>query len=44
MPKLSVSVDHVATVRQARRATVPDPVQAAMLAELGGAGGITVGV
>ena len=42
MPKLSVSVDHVATVRQARRATVPDPVQAAMLAELGGAGGITV--
>jgi len=42
MPKLSVCVDHVATVRQARRAAVPDPVQAAMLAELGGAGGITV--
>ncbi len=42
MPQLSVSVDHVATVRQARRSAVPDPVQAAMLAELGGAGGITV--
>jgi pyridoxine 5-phosphate synthase len=35
-------VDHVATVRQARRADVPDPVAAAVLAELAGADGITV--
>jgi len=41
-PRLGVNVDHVATVRQARRAPEPDPVQAAMLAELGGADGITV--
>ena len=44
MIELGVNIDHVATVRQARRAAVPDPVQAAMLAELGGAGGITGGV
>jgi pyridoxine 5-phosphate synthase len=37
-----VNVDHVATVRQARRAREPDPVRAALLAELGGADGITV--
>lgn len=42
MVKLSVNVDHVATVRQARRALEPDPVEAAFLAELGGAHGITV--
>jgi pyridoxine 5-phosphate synthase len=42
MAKLGVNVDHVATVRQARRAQSPDPVQAAVLAELGGAAGITV--
>jgi pyridoxine 5-phosphate synthase len=35
-------MDHVASVRQARRAVQPDPVQAAVLAELGGADGITV--
>ena len=40
--RLGVNVDHVATVRQARRANEPDPVQAAALAELGGADGITV--
>jgi len=40
--RLGVNIDHVATVRQARRADVPDPVQAAVLAELGGADGITV--
>jgi pyridoxine 5-phosphate synthase len=40
--RLGVNIDHVATVRQARRATEPDPVHAAVLAELGGAGGITV--
>ncbi|MBK7972465.1 MAG: pyridoxine 5'-phosphate synthase [Deltaproteobacteria bacterium] len=42
MPALGVNVDHVATVRQARRAPVPDPVAAAVLAELAGADGITV--
>jgi pyridoxine 5-phosphate synthase len=42
MTRLGVNVDHVATVRQARRVREPDPVQAALLAELGGAHGITV--
>ena len=42
MPALHVNVDHVATVRQARLGTEPDPVHAAVLAELGGAAGITV--
>lgn len=42
IPALGVNVDHVATVRQARRAPVPDPVAAAVLAELGGADGITI--
>ena len=42
MPALHVNVDHVATVRQARRGASPDPVHAAVLAELGGAAGITV--
>jgi len=41
MARLGVNIDHVATVRQARRAAEPDPVQAAILAELGGAHGIT---
>jgi len=40
--KLAVSVDHVATLRQARQAAVPDPVTAAGVAELAGARGITV--
>jgi pyridoxine 5-phosphate synthase len=40
--RLGVNIDHVATVRQARRAQDPDPVKAAVLAELGGAHGITV--
>jgi pyridoxine 5-phosphate synthase len=40
--RLGVNVDHVATVRQARRVDVPDPVQAALLAETAGADGITV--
>jgi pyridoxine 5-phosphate synthase len=39
---LGVNVDHVATVRQARRGVEPDPVMAATLALLGGADGITV--
>jgi len=42
MPRLSVNIDHVATLRQARRANFPDPVAAAVLAELAGADGITV--
>jgi pyridoxine 5-phosphate synthase len=40
--RLGVNVDHVATLRQARRAVYPDPVTAAALAELGGADQITV--
>jgi len=40
--RLYVNIDHVATVRQARRADEPDPVRAAVMAELGGADGITV--
>jgi pyridoxine 5-phosphate synthase len=42
LPRLSVNVDHVATVRQARKASYPDPVEAALLAEAAGAAGITV--
>ena len=42
MTALSVNVDHVATVRQARLAGYPDPVEAARLAEEAGAFGITV--
>ncbi len=40
--RLYINVDHVATIRQARRTDEPDPVRAAVLAELGGAHGITV--
>ncbi len=40
MPKLSVNVDHIATIRQARRGSEPDPAAAAVLAELSGAEGI----
>jgi pyridoxine 5-phosphate synthase len=42
MPRLHVNIDHVATVRQARRERNPDPVAAAVLCELAGANGITV--
>src|SRR5437588_1097951 len=42
MIRLGVNIDHVATVRQARRAAEPDPLAAAVLALLGGADGITV--
>lgn len=42
MVDLGVNIDHVATVRQARRTDEPDPVWAAVLAELGGADGITL--
>lgn len=40
--RLSVNVDHVATIRQARRGMEPEPVTAAVIAELGGTDGITV--
>ena len=40
--RLGVNIDHVATVRQARRGVEPDPVAAAVLALLSGADGITV--
>lgn len=40
--RLYINIDHVATVRQARRAMEPDPVAAALLAEQAGADGITV--
>jgi pyridoxine 5-phosphate synthase len=42
MIRLGVNIDHVATVRQARRAQEPDPAAAAVLALLGGADGITL--
>ena len=40
MPRLSVNIDHIATLRQARKGNEPDPVTAAVLAELAGARGI----
>ncbi len=40
MPSLSVNIDHIATIRQARKGTEPDPIAAAVLAELAGAEGI----
>lgn len=42
MARLGVNIDHVATIRQARRTIEPDPVWGAALAELGGADGITL--
>ena len=41
VPRLHVNIDHVATVRQARRAAQPDPVAWALAAERAGAHGIT---
>jgi pyridoxine 5-phosphate synthase len=40
--KLGLNIDHIATIRQARRAREPEPVAAALIAELAGAEGITV--
>ncbi|MDR3622890.1 MAG: pyridoxine 5'-phosphate synthase [Paludisphaera borealis] len=42
MPRLGVNIDHVATLRQARKGREPDPFWAAAVAELGGADGITI--
>jgi|HubBroStandDraft_6_1064221.scaffolds.fasta_scaffold126466_2 pyridoxine 5-phosphate synthase len=41
MPLLGVNIDHVATLREARRVDYPDPVEAALAAERAGAGAIT---
>ena len=41
-PRLAVNVDHIATIRQARGGVEPDPVAAALVAELAGASGIIV--
>jgi pyridoxine 5-phosphate synthase len=41
LPTLGVNIDHIATLRQARRTVEPDPVAAAVIAELAGADGIT---
>jgi pyridoxine 5-phosphate synthase len=40
VPRLSVNIDHIATIRQARKGAEPDPIAAAVLAELAGAQGI----
>ena len=42
MASLGVNIDHIANVREARKTFEPDPVTMALLAELGGADGITV--
>lgn len=42
MPRLSVNIDHIATLRQARKGVEPDPVAAAVIADLAGADGIIV--
>ncbi|MSM38607.1 MAG: pyridoxine 5'-phosphate synthase [Geobacter sp.] len=42
MARLGVNIDHVATIRQARGGAEPDPVAAAVMAELAGADGITI--
>ncbi|RII27066.1 MAG: pyridoxine 5'-phosphate synthase [Geobacter sp.] len=42
MAKLGVNIDHIATIRQARGGKEPDPVAAAVIAELAGADGITI--
>ncbi|MGB8658744.1 MAG: pyridoxine 5'-phosphate synthase [Candidatus Zixiibacteriota bacterium] len=42
MAKLSINVDHVATIREARKALEPDPVAAAIASEVAGADGITI--
>lgn len=42
MPKLGVNIDHIATLRQARREKIPSPARAAREAQAGGADGITI--
>src|SRR5687767_6989601 len=40
--RLGVNIDHIATIREARKTTEPDPVAAAVISELAGADGITI--
>jgi len=40
--RLAVNIDHIATIREARKSDEPDPIAAAVLCELAGAQGITV--
>ncbi|MES0362392.1 MAG: pyridoxine 5'-phosphate synthase, partial [Desulfobacteria bacterium] len=42
MPGLAVNVDHIATLREARKINIPDPVTAAAMVELAGADGVVV--
>ena len=42
MTKLGVNIDHIATLREVRKTNEPDPVAAAVIAELAGCHGITV--
>jgi pyridoxine 5-phosphate synthase len=42
MPKLSINIDHVATLREARKSSEPDPIAAAIASEFAGADGITI--
>ena len=42
MARLAVNIDHIATLREARKGIEPDPIHAAVLAELAGADGIIV--
>lgn len=42
MKRLGVNIDHIANIRQARKAVQPDPIAAAVIAEVAGADGITV--
>ena len=42
MVRLGVNIDHIANIRQARKAVQPDPIAAAVIAEMAGADGITV--
>ncbi|MEW5803492.1 MAG: pyridoxine 5'-phosphate synthase [bacterium] len=42
MTKLGVNIDHVANIREARKAVQPDPITAAVIVEMAGADGITV--
>ena len=42
MIELGVNIDHVATLRQARRTKYPDPIEAALIAEAAGADAITL--
>lgn len=42
MMRLGVNIDHIATIREARKITYPDPVDGALIVESAGAGGITV--